>query len=163
VKRNGKYGRNVGWIVKWYGKYGRKVSYFSFVFSTSFHYLTFLFFRNVCTKSVSLRFSVFRMLTDFVCLYNYEFWLSLCKIVRSSVILLLRKIWKKRRLNSEMIWKIWKKSKLKCEMIWKIWKKSKLNSEKIGKIWKKDQLKYFPYHFTVQPTFLSYFPHLFTI
>ena len=26
---------------------------------------------------------------DFVCLYNYEFWLSLCKIVRSSVILLL--------------------------------------------------------------------------
>ena len=28
-------------------------------------------------------------LTDFVCLYNYEFWLSLCKIVRSSVILLL--------------------------------------------------------------------------
>jgi hypothetical protein len=31
----------------------------------------------------------FRLLTDFVCLYNYEFWLSLCKIVRSSVILLL--------------------------------------------------------------------------
>jgi hypothetical protein len=29
------------------------------------------------------------LLTDFVCLYNYEFWLSLCKIVRSSVILLL--------------------------------------------------------------------------
>jgi hypothetical protein len=25
----------------------------------------------------------------FVCLYTYEFWLSLCKIVRSSVILLL--------------------------------------------------------------------------
>ena len=36
-----------------------------------------------------LRFSVFRLLTDFVYLYNYEFWLSLCKIVRSSVILLL--------------------------------------------------------------------------
>ena len=32
---------------------------------------------------------VLRLLTDFVCLYNYEFWLSLCKIVRSSVILLL--------------------------------------------------------------------------
>jgi hypothetical protein len=29
------------------------------------------------------------MLTDFVCLYNYEFWLSLYKIDRSSVILLL--------------------------------------------------------------------------
>ena len=28
-------------------------------------------------------------LTDFVRLYTYEFWLSLCKIVRSSVILLL--------------------------------------------------------------------------
>ena len=30
-----------------------------------------------------------RLLTDFVCLYNYEFWLSLCKIVRRSLILLL--------------------------------------------------------------------------
>jgi len=29
------------------------------------------------------------LLTDFVCLYDYEFWLSLWKIVRSSVILLL--------------------------------------------------------------------------
>jgi hypothetical protein len=34
-------------------------------------------------------FTVFRLLTDFVCLYIYEFGLSLCKIVRSSVILLL--------------------------------------------------------------------------
>ena len=34
-------------------------------------------------------FTVFRLLTDFVCLYAYELWLSLCKIVRSSVILLL--------------------------------------------------------------------------
>ena len=33
-------------------------------------------------------FTVFRLLTDFVCLYTYEFWLSLWKIVRSSVILL---------------------------------------------------------------------------
>jgi hypothetical protein len=24
VKRYGKYGRNLSWIVKWYGKYGRK-------------------------------------------------------------------------------------------------------------------------------------------
>jgi hypothetical protein len=38
---------------------------------------------------IVLRFSVFRLLTDFVCLYTYEFLLSLCKIVRSSVILLL--------------------------------------------------------------------------
>jgi hypothetical protein len=34
-------------------------------------------------------FTVFRLLTDFVCLYTYVFWLSLCKIIRSSVILLL--------------------------------------------------------------------------
>jgi hypothetical protein len=34
-------------------------------------------------------FTIFRLLTDFVCLYTYEFWLSLCRIVRSSVILLL--------------------------------------------------------------------------
>jgi hypothetical protein len=30
-------------------------------------------------------FTVFQLLTDFVCLYTYEFLLSLCKIVRSSV------------------------------------------------------------------------------
>jgi hypothetical protein len=29
-------------------------------------------------------FTVFRLLTDFVCLYTYELWLSLCKIVQSS-------------------------------------------------------------------------------
>jgi hypothetical protein len=40
---------------------------------------------------ISWRSTVFRLLTDFVCLYNYEFWLSLWKIARSSVILLL--IW----------------------------------------------------------------------
>ena len=34
-------------------------------------------------------FHSFPLLTDFVCLYGYEFGLSLCKIVRSSVILLL--------------------------------------------------------------------------
>ena len=34
-------------------------------------------------------FHSFRLLTDFVSLYTYEFLLSLCKIVRSSVILLL--------------------------------------------------------------------------
>jgi hypothetical protein len=34
-------------------------------------------------------FPVFRLLTNFVCLYSYEFWLSLWKIVRSWEILLL--------------------------------------------------------------------------
>ena len=33
--------------------------------------------------------TVFRLFTDFVCLYNYEFGLSLCKIAWSWVILLL--------------------------------------------------------------------------
>jgi hypothetical protein len=36
-------------------------------------------------------------------------------------------MWKKPKLNSEMIWKIWKKGKLKREKIWKIWMKAKLN------------------------------------
>jgi hypothetical protein len=47
------------------------------------------FLRNACTKLGSLQFSVFRLLTDFVCLYTNEFWLSLWKIVRSSVIFVL--------------------------------------------------------------------------
>ena len=42
-----------------------------------------------CPSVFSNVFTVFRLLTDFVCLYTYAFWLSLCKIVRSSVILLL--------------------------------------------------------------------------
>ena len=37
------------------------------------------------------------------------------------------------QLKSEKILKIWKKPRLNSEMIWK---KSKLNSEKIWKIWK---------------------------
>ena len=45
---------------------------------------------NACTKSwVITFFTVFRLLTDFVCLHTYKFWLYLWKIVRSSVILLL--------------------------------------------------------------------------
>jgi hypothetical protein len=31
-------------------------------------------------------FTVFRLLTDFVCLYIYEFWLSLCKIVLDGLV-----------------------------------------------------------------------------
>jgi hypothetical protein len=46
-------------------------------------------------------FTVFRLLTDFVCLYTYEFSLSLCKIVRSSVILLLP-LWYR---NKAVTWK----------------------------------------------------------
>jgi hypothetical protein len=51
---------------------------------------------------------LFRLLTDFVCLYNYEFWLSLCKIVRSSVILLLPLfhwlVWRHRTCNMELFY-----------------------------------------------------------
>jgi hypothetical protein len=64
------------------------------------HYSTFIPFQkqssancsrwNITASSLlnlaASSFRVFRLLTDFVCLYNYEFWLSLCKIVRSSVI-----------------------------------------------------------------------------
>jgi hypothetical protein len=47
------------------------------------------FFRNACTKSGSLRFHSF-LVFDWFCLFIYLWvWLSLCKIVRSSVILLL--------------------------------------------------------------------------
>ena len=45
------------------------------------------FFRNACTKSGSLRFSQFS--GCWLILSVYEFWLSLCKIVQSSVILSL--------------------------------------------------------------------------
>jgi hypothetical protein len=34
-------------------------------------------------------FTVFQLLTDFFCKNIYEFWLSLCKTVRSSLIVLL--------------------------------------------------------------------------
>ena len=43
----------------------------------------------LCKNCFIAVFTVSRLLTDFVCLYNYEFLLSLCKIARSSVILLL--------------------------------------------------------------------------
>ena len=60
------------------------------VFSKPLYALLSFFF---CSCRYQVRvitvFTVFRLLTDFVCLYTYEFWLSLCKIVRSSVILLL--------------------------------------------------------------------------
>ena len=45
--------------------------------------------RRVSHVRVITVFTVFRLLIDFVCLYTYEVSLSLCKIVRSSVILLL--------------------------------------------------------------------------
>jgi hypothetical protein len=49
-----------------------------------------LYIRGDITRSQYIRCVAYKwLLTDFVCLYNYEFGLSLCKIVRSSVILLL--------------------------------------------------------------------------
>ena len=44
---------------------------------------------NVLNIYIYTVFTVFRLLTEFVCLYTYEFSLSLCKIARSSGILLL--------------------------------------------------------------------------
>ena len=54
-----------------------------------FHVYLFIYYAYLYQFRVITIFTVFLLLTDFVCLYNYEFWLSLCKIVRSSVILLL--------------------------------------------------------------------------
>jgi hypothetical protein len=62
--------------------------------------------------------------TDFVCLYNYEFWLSLCKIVRSSVILLLplflmniAEILLKLTLNSLIFLVIWINHNIKVVLL----------------------------------------------
>jgi hypothetical protein len=47
VKRYGKRGRKVGWIVKWYGKYGRKVSWIVCCIFHIFSLFNLLFFHNV--------------------------------------------------------------------------------------------------------------------
>ena len=44
---------------------------------------------NVLNIYIYTVFTVFRLLTEFVCLYTYEFWLSLCEIARTTIILLL--------------------------------------------------------------------------
>jgi hypothetical protein len=68
-------------LVSEYKLYRNESGRFGALKSDSTHH----FFRNACTKSRSLRFSVFRLLTDFVCLYNYEFgvtiWLTPCWII----------------------------------------------------------------------------------
>jgi hypothetical protein len=69
----------------------------SWFYGTITHYFVLLWFTV---------FTVFRLLTDFVCLYNYECWLSLCKIARSSVILLLHLFRTWYKLYSIMYW-IW--------------------------------------------------------
>jgi hypothetical protein len=55
-----------------------------------FHNVNFPFiYSNMHMEYCHYGFQSFPVVDWFVCLYNYEFWLSLCKIVRSSVILLL--------------------------------------------------------------------------
>jgi hypothetical protein len=51
--------------------------------------LTFSGWWLIFSVYILMSFDVFRLMTDFFCLYTYEFWFSLCKIARSSVILLL--------------------------------------------------------------------------
>jgi hypothetical protein len=79
------------------------VVYFIIQTSKSFGFPTLIWSVHLCSPPVFggnhvanffsflcfVLFVFFRLLTDFVCLYTYEFWLSLCKIVRSSVIMLL--------------------------------------------------------------------------
>ena len=75
------------WLPLWYLQAFHRHWYYWLEFLTAFFMmrgkLSWLHIRVITV------FTVFRFLTDFFCLYNYEFWLSLCKIVRSSVILLL--------------------------------------------------------------------------
>ena len=67
----------------------RVYTFYSMVYSSNLYIIEHIILQK-CLYQVRVItvFTVFR-LTDFVCLYNYEFGLSLCKIVRSSVILLL--------------------------------------------------------------------------
>ena len=60
------------------------------------------------------------MLTDLVCLYTYEFWLSLCKIVRSSVIVLLPLLSSKSLLIISINWR-WTIISTACYMIYWKW------------------------------------------
>ena len=93
-------------------------------------------------------FPVFWLLTDFVCLLIYEFCLSLCKIARCSVILLLP-------LIRESLWtcrffkiKFWKEKRKKCYNIffYDNIQLHSLTSEKNANFTiKKDKLK--RYHF----------------
>ena len=46
---------------------------------------------------------------------------------------MILKIWKKSKLNSEMIWKIWQKGKLNRYKIWTIWTKGELKVKRYGK------------------------------
>jgi hypothetical protein len=111
-------------IVKRYGNYKGKISwiatYFSSIFSISFH-------DSTCLSSI---FSI--SFHNFLLYFHYLFTIFFHIFPIFSLFNLSFfhiKIWKKGKLNSEMIWKIWKKCKLKYEMIWKIWRKGKSNSD----------------------------------
>jgi hypothetical protein len=100
-----------------------------------------------------------RMLTDFVCLYNYEFWLSLCKIVRSSVILLLP-LFSLFDLPFFHIFHI-----LNTE---KYGRKASRIVKRIGKyrrkLWNDMEVSSILFiSYIIQPIFLPYFSYLFTI
>jgi hypothetical protein len=76
-------------------------------------------------KNSALSFTAFRLLTDFVCLYNYEFWLSLYKIVRSSVILLLPlfgSIWltKPLTIHNTVHWSVRHTESFRCLLMYPI-------------------------------------------
>jgi hypothetical protein len=135
--------------VKWYGKYVGKVfrifniisylTYFSSTFSISFNYSTYL----SSIFSLSFHYST--------CLSSIFFHIS------------------------ERIWDIWRKDKLNGEMIWKIqknivkkqWKYRRKVSwiviRSIFSISFHNFLLYFPYLITIQLGYLPYFPYHFTI
>ena len=82
-------------------------------------------------------FTVFRLLTDFVCLYNCEFWLSLYKIVRSSVILLLPlfTVHSNAILNIKMYSYMLKKKMYSCISLRLIITKIKIPGNIVERLW----------------------------
>jgi hypothetical protein len=124
-------------------------TYFSSVFSISFHYSTYF------SSGTPVGHAQWHILYY----YYYskeEKRAGNCEMIRkmwrkiSWNVKWIWKIWKKGKSNSDKIWTIWKKSMLKSEKIWTIWKKGKLNNEKIWKIWKKNIF------FTIRLAFLPY-------
>jgi hypothetical protein len=145
MKKNGEKGEDNQWK--------DLITYFSSIFSISFHYFL-RYFPNLFTiQPTFLRYFPYHFIIFFHIFHIFN---------------LLE--------NSSKIWKIWKKimkwygkyrrkvSRI-SEKIWKIWKKGKLNSKKIWKKGRKDEKDmkntYFSSIFSISfHYFLPYFPYL---
>jgi hypothetical protein len=127
VKIYENYGRKESWMVIRFGKYGRKIITIQLGFLPYFPY------NDNFLPYFPYHFTIFSNIFHIISLFNLLFFCISKIFSLFDLGLKIWKLWKKGKLNSEMIWKIWKKSKLNSEKRWKIQRKSKLNSEKIGK------------------------------